>query len=178
MKIFFCILFFRRILISAGLFLIFSGVLFFPVQGVDALNSLYGEAESYPSELFYDRAVSAGKCRQDCGKQGKVSDSWINSVRSAVSINPKRVFLSRKGYTVRPPMFIYVGTSREFLRKTNYRLMFTNGENTLSSYDPLIIPLLSIKGTLQPGATKMGLSFLSLLHMPFFQSGRFGLRQR
>jgi hypothetical protein len=72
-------------------------------------------------------------------------------------------------------LFFYVGTKREFLKKENHKLLFNNSENTLLDSGSLIIPLLAIRGTLHPGVTQMGFSLLSLLHMPFFQSGRFGL---
>ena len=121
--------------------------------------------------------ASQGSC-DGVEKTYHVSDSGRNSVWSAVSVNPESEFLSSKGKAARPPLFYYVGTNREFLKKANHKLLFNNSRNTLLSSGPPVIPLLAIKGILHPGATQMGLSLLSLLHMPFFQSGRFGRVQR
>lgn len=171
--------FFPRILFLAGLFcLIFPGVLLFPIQETLASQSSCDGDEDIYQELFSDRTISANEYRQDCNKLGHASDTGRNSVRSAVSKRPEGMFLSFNGDAFRSMSFFYVGTNREFLKKANYRRLFNSSRDTLLSNGPPVIPLLAINGTLHPGATQMGLSLMSLLHMPFFQSGRFGLGQR
>lgn len=148
--------------------LIFFGVLLVYTPGARASQSSCAGDEKMHHELFSERMISAGEYRQDCNNGGHASGTLRNSVQSAVSVNLESVF----------PLFFYVGTNREFLKKAKHNLLFNNSENTLLNNGPPIIPLMAIRGTLHPGATQMGFSLLSLLHMPFFQSGRFGLGQR
>jgi len=166
----FCwISFFLRIVFPAHLFwLIFLGVLLVYTPEARASQSSCDGDEKMHHELFSVRMISAGEYRQDCNNGGLASGALRNSVQSAVSVNLESVF----------PLVFYVGTNREFLKKENHKLLFNNSGNILLNSGSPIIPLLAIRGTLHPGATQMGFSLLSLLHMPFFQSGRFGLGQR
>jgi hypothetical protein len=161
--------FFLRIVFPAHLFwLIFLGVLLFYTPGARASQSSGGKDEKMHHELFSVRMISADEYRQGCNNGGLASGALRNSVQSAVSVNLESVF----------PLVFYVGTNREFLKKAKHTLLFNNTENIHLNSESPIIPLLSIRGTLHPGATQMGFSLLSLLHVPFFQSGRFGLGQR
>ena len=155
-----------RIVFPAHLFwLIFLGVILFYTPEACASKSSCDGDEKMCHELFSDRTISAGEYGLDCVNGELALGALRSSVQSAVSVNLESVF----------PLFFYVGTKREFLKKENHKLLFNNSENTLLDSGSPIIPLLAIRGTLHPGATQMGLSLLSLLHMPFFQSGRFGL---
>jgi len=166
MQKFCCTSFSLRIVFPAHLFwLIFLGViLFYTPEARASQNSCDGDERMY-HELFSVRTISAGEYGLDCDNGGLALGALRSSAQSAVSVNLESVF----------PLFFYVGTKREFLKKENHKLLFTNSENTLLDSGSPIIPLLAIRGTLHPGATQMGFSLLSLLHMPFFQSGRFGL---
>ena len=158
--------FFLRIVFPAHLFwLIFLGVLLVYTPEARASQSSCDGDEKMHHELFSVRMISAGEYRLDCDNGGLALGTFRNSAQSAVSVNLESVF----------PLFFYVGTKREFLKKENHKLLFNNSENTLLDSGSPIIPLLAIRGTLHPGATQMGFSLLSLLHLPFFQSGRFGL---
>ena len=155
-----------RIVFPAHLFwLIFLGVILFYTPEARASQSAYDGDEKMHYELFTVRMISAGEYRLDCNNGGLALGALRSSAQSAVSVNLESVF----------PLFFYVGTKREFSKKENHKLLFNNSENTLLDSGSPIIPLLAIRGTLHPGATQMGFSLLSLLHMPFFQSGRFGL---
>ena len=161
--------FFLRMVFPAHLLcLMFFGVLLLCAPEACASQSACDGDEKMHHELYSDRMISAGEYRQDCNNGGHASGAFRNSVQSDVSVNLESAF----------PLFFYVGTNREFLKKANYKLLFNNSENTLLNPGPPILPLLAIRGTLHPGATQMGFSLLSVLHMPFFQSGRFGLGQR
>jgi len=128
--------------------------------------------------IYTQEAYASQRSCDGVDKTYHASDAGRNSVWSAMSVNPEGKFLLSKGKSTRPPLFYYVGTNKEFLKKANHKLLFNNSRNTLLNSGPPVIPLLTIKGILHPGATQMGLSLLSLLHMPFFQSGRFGRAQR
>jgi hypothetical protein len=155
-----------RIVFPAHLFwLIFLGVILFYTPEARASQSSCDGDEKMYHELFSVRMISAGEYRLDCDNGGLALGALRSSAQSAVSVNLESVF----------PLFFYVGTKREFLKKENHKLLFNNSENTLLDSGSPIIPLLAIRGTLHPGATQMGFSLLSLLHLPFFQSGRFGL---
>ncbi len=154
------------IVFPAHLFwLIFLGVILFYTPEARASKSSCDGDEKTCHELFSVRTISAGEYGLDCDNGGLALGALRSSAQSAVSVNLESVF----------PLFFYVGTKREFLKKENHKLLFNNSENTLLDSGSPIIPLLAIRGTLHPGATQMGFSLLSLLHMPFFQSGRFGL---
>ena len=155
-----------RIVFPDHLFLlIFLGViLLYTLEAHASQSSCDGDEKMY-HELFSARMISTGKYRLDCDNGGLALGALRSSAQSAVSVNLESVF----------PLFFYVGTKREFLKKENHKLLFNNSENTLLDSGSPIIPLLAIRGTLHPGATQMGFSLLSLLHLPFFQSGRFGL---
>jgi hypothetical protein len=155
-----------RIVFPAHLYwLIFLGVVLFYTPEVRASQSSCDGDEEMYHELFSARMISADEYRLDCNNRGLASGTLRSSAQSAVSVNLESVF----------PLFFYVGTKREFLKKGNHKLLFNNSENTLLDSGSPIIPLLAIRGTLHPGVTQMGFSLLSLLHLPFFQSGRFGL---
>ena len=158
--------YFLRIVFPAHLFwLIFLGVILFYTPEARASKSACDGDKKMYHELFSVRMISANEYRQNCNNGWPASGALRNRVKSAVSVNLESVF----------PLFFYVGTKREFLKKENHKLLFNNSENTFLDSGSPIIPLLAIRGTLHPGATQMGLSLLSLLHLPFFQSGRFGL---
>ena len=155
-----------RIVFSTHFFwTIFLGVILFYTPEARALQSSCDGDEKMYHKLFSVRMISAGEYSLDCDNGGLALGIFRNSTQSAVSVNLESVF----------PLFFYVGTKREFLKKKNHKLLFNNSENTLPDSGSPIIPLLAIRGTLHPGVTQMGFSLLSLLHMPFFQSGRFGL---
>ncbi len=155
-----------RIVFPAHLFwLIFLGVILFHTPEARASQSSCDGDEKIYHELFSVKMISAGEYRLNCNNGGLALGTLRNSAQSAVSVNLESVF----------PLFFYVGTKREFLKKENHKLLFNNSENTLLGSGSTTIPLLAIRGTLHPGATQIGFSLLSLLHLPFFQSGRFGL---
>jgi hypothetical protein len=161
--------YFLRIIFPDHLFwLIFLGMFLVYTSEVSASQSAYDGDEKMHYELFSDRMISAGEYRQNCNNGWPASGALRNSVQSAVSVNLESVF----------PLVFYVGTNREFLKKAKHKLLFNNSENILLNSGSPTIPLLAIRGTLHPGVTQMGFSLLSLLHLPFFQSGRFGLGQR
>ena len=155
-----------RIVFPAHFFwTIFLGViLFYTPEARASQSSCDGDKKMY-YELFSVRTISANKYRLDFDNSGLALGALRSSAQSAVSVNLESVF----------PLFFYVGTKREFLKKGNHKLLFNNSEKNLPDFGSPIIPLLAIRGTLHPGATQMGFSLLSLLHLPFFQSGRFGL---
>jgi hypothetical protein len=154
------IFYFLRIVFPTHLFwLIFLGMLLVYTSEVRASQSAYDGDEKMHHELFSIRMISAGEYRQNCNNGWPASGALRNSVQSAVSVNLESVF----------PLVFYVGTKREFLKKENHKLLFKNSENTLLDPGSLTIPLLAIRGTLHPGATQMGFSLLSLLHLPFFK---------
>jgi hypothetical protein len=165
----FWIFYFLRIVFPDHLFwLIFLGMFLVYTSEVRASQSAYDGDEKMHYELFSVRMIFAGEYRQNCNNGWPASGALRNSVQSAVSVNLESVF----------PLVFYVGTNREFLKKAKHKLLFNNSENILLNSGSPIIPLLAIRGTLHPGVTQMGFSLLSLLHLPFFQSGRFGLGQR
>jgi hypothetical protein len=161
---FYCVLYFLLIILC----LIFLGALLVYTPDARASQSLCDGNEKMHHELFSGKIISDFEYRQNFNNGVNASAIFSNSSPSAVSVKLESVF----------PLFFYVGTNREFLKKTKYRLFFNNSENTPLDSGSLTIPLLAIKGTIHPGATQMGFSLLSLLHLPFFQSGRFGLGQR
>ena len=151
--------FFLRIVFPAHLFwLIFLGVLLVYTSEARASQSSCDGDEKIHQELFSDRMVFTGEYRQDCNNGGLALGALRSSAQSAVSVNLESVF----------PLFFYVGTKREFLKKENHKLLFNNSGNILLNSGSPIIPLLAIRGTFHPGATQMGFSLLSFLHMPFF----------
>ena len=161
--------YFLRIVFPVHLFwMIFLGVFLVYTSEARASQSSYDGDEKMHYELFSVRMISANEYRLDCNNGGLALGALRKSAQSAVSINLESVF----------PLFFYVGTKQEFLKKENHKLLFNNSENILLNSGSPTIPLLAIRGTLHPGATQMGFSLLSLLHLPFFQSGRFGLGQR